>query len=129
MTEDQSKDQNHERPSAARNVLAALLLVTFCAMEAYLAWSALSKEFIFDATYGFFGAALMYCSKPMARGLNDFAVRCYERFPKLKKIPGFQNAGTELNYTAMYVCFRICGGFALIVSVVFFILSMRLRRN
>jgi len=98
-------------------------------MEAYLAWIALSQEFLFDATYGFFGAVLLYRSKPMARGLNDFAVRCYERFPKLKVMPGSQNAGTELNYKAMYVCFRICGGFALIVSVVFLILSMRLHPN
>jgi hypothetical protein len=120
MTQDQSNERSYKRPSAARNALAALLLVTLCALEAYLGWSALGKEFLFDVTCGLFGAILFYWSKPMARGLSDFADRCYERFPKLKVLPGSQNAGTELNYKATYVCFRVCGAFLLISSVLLF---------
>jgi hypothetical protein len=127
MAQDQSNEQSDKRPSAARNALAALVLVSFCGLEAYLGWNVLGKEFLFDVTYGLFGAVLFYWSKPMARGLNGWTVRCYERFPKLKVLPGSQHAGTELNYKAMYVCFRVCGAFALIASVLFLILFLRLQ--
>ena len=85
------------------------------------------QHFLLDANVALLGAALFYWSKPMARTLNSWTVRCNERFPKLKVLPGSQNAGTELNYKIAYIWFRVCGAFAFISSVVFVILFLRLR--
>jgi len=87
------------------------------------------QEFLFDANVALLGAALFYWSKPMARALNSWAVSCYERFPKLKVLPGSQNAGTELNYRITYIFFRLFGAFAFVSAVVFVILFLRPLRN
>ena len=86
-------------------------------------------EFLFDANVAMLGAALIYWSKPIAHALNGWAATCYERFPKLKILPGSQNAGTELNYKITYIWFRVCGGFVFISAVVFLTLFLRLLRN
>jgi len=82
-------------------------------------------EFLFDANVALLGAALFYWSKPMARALNSWSAGCYERFPKLKVLPGSQNAGTELNYKVTFIWFRVCAVFVCISAVVFLILFLR----
>jgi hypothetical protein len=86
-------------------------------------------EFLVHANVALLGAALFYWSKPMARALNSWTARCYERFPKLKVLPGSQNAGTGLNYKITYIWFRVYGVFVCISAVVFLILFLRLLRN
>jgi hypothetical protein len=67
-------------------------------------------EFLFlDANFGLLGAALCYWAKPISRALNSWIARIYESFPKLKALPGSENAGTDLNYKLSYICFRVCG--------------------
>ena len=86
-------------------------------------------EFLLDVNVALLGAVLFYWSKPMARALNSWAARCYQRFPKLKVLPGSQNAGTKLNYKITYIWFRICGAFVFISAVIFVILFLRLLRK
>ena len=73
--------------------------------------------------YALLGAALFYWSKPLARAINNWTVRIYARFPKLKILPGSQNAGTELNYRTTSICFRICGAL-IVVAGAFFIVDL-----
>ncbi len=80
---------------------------------------------LLDVNVALLGAALFYWAKPMARALNSWAARCYERFPKLKVLPGSQNAGTELNYEIIYIYLRICGAFIFISEVILVILFLR----
>ena len=87
------------------------------------------RELLLDANVALLGAVLFYWAKPMARALNGWAARLYERFPKLKLLPGSQNAGTELNYKITYIWFRICGAFIFISTVIFVILFLRLLRK
>ena len=129
MSQDQSNDQLQTRLCAVRNTLTALFLIALCALEVYLSWKVLGKELVLDVNVALFAAALFYWSKPMARGVNSFAARCYERFPKLKVLPRSKYAGTELNYKIMYIWFRVCGAFAFISSVIFVILLLRLLRK
>lgn len=73
-------------------------------------------EFMVDANVVLAGAGLFYWSKPIAARLNAWSVKPYERFPKLKMLPGSRNAGTELNYRTMFICFRLCGAFLFVVA-------------
>jgi len=66
---------------------------------------------IVDANGVLAGAALFYWSKPIAARINAWSVKPYQRFPKLKMLPGSRNAGTELNYRTMFIWFRLCGAF------------------
>jgi hypothetical protein len=87
------------------------------------------RELLLDVNVALLGGALFYWSKPLARALNSWSARCYERFPKLKGLPGSQNVGTELNYKTAYVWFRLCGTFVSIIAVIFAILFLRLLRK
>jgi hypothetical protein len=84
------------------------------------------REFLLDVNVALLGSALFYWSKPMARALNSWTVRCYERFPKLKRLPGSQNAGTELNDKATSVCFRICGALFFSIAMISITFSLLL---
>jgi hypothetical protein len=83
-------------------------------------------ELFFDVNSALLGAALFYWSKPLARALNDWTVRLYKRFPKLKALPGSKYAGSDLNYKTTYICFRVCGGFVFIADAIFVVLYLRL---
>jgi hypothetical protein len=72
------------------------------------------------------GAALCYWAKPIARALNSRIARIYESFPKLKALPGSENAGTDLNYKATYICFRVCGASVFLSSVYFALVVLRI---
>ncbi len=74
-------------------------------------------EFLWYANQAVLGAALFFWSKPIARGVNSWSVRCYERFPRLKLLPGSQNAGTERNYKSTYICFRVCGALISLAAI------------
>src|ERR1700730_17798120 len=87
------------------------------------------QQFLLDANTALLGVLMFYWSKPMARALNAWAARCYERFPKLKSLPGSQNAGTELNYKITYVFFRVVGALIFFSAVGFVILFLRLLRK
>jgi hypothetical protein len=93
-----------------------------------ISWSDF-QEFLFDANAALMGVAIFYWSKPMARAINRWAVRCYERFPKLKSLPGSQNAGTEWNYKTTYIFLRIVGAFVFSSAVGFVILFLRILRK
>jgi hypothetical protein len=73
--------------------------------------SLLLLEFMVDANVVLAGAALFYWSKPIAASIDAWTVKIYQRFPKLKLLPGSRNVGTERNYRAMFIWFRICGAF------------------
>jgi hypothetical protein len=93
-----------------------------------ISWSDF-QEFLFDANAALMGVAIFYWSKPMARAINRWAVRCYERFPKLKSLPGSQNAGTELNYKTTYIFLRVVGALGFSSAVGFVILFLRILRK
>jgi hypothetical protein len=80
-------------------------------------------QLIFDANEAMLSAALFYWSKPLAHKVNVWAARLYERSPRLKALPGSQNAGTERNYKSTYICFRICSAITLVSAVIFSILD------
>jgi hypothetical protein len=75
-------------------------------------------QFLGHVNFAMLGAALYYWSKPMARGINSWAASYYERFPKLKALPGSRNAGTDLNYKITYIWFRICGAFVFVSEII-----------
>ena len=66
----------------------------------------------------FVGATVFFASDPLSRGLNALSASLYTNFPTLKRLSGSGNAGTELNYRALLVCFRICGGILLAGGIV-----------
>lgn len=84
------------------------------------------RELLYDANAALLGILMFYWSKPMVRALNTWATRCCERFPKLKSLPGSQNAGTELNYRITYIFFRLLGAFIFCSAAGFTILFLRL---
>jgi len=85
-------------------------------------------EFFFDANMALIGAGLFYWSKSIADALNNFAVKCYEKFPQLKILPGSQNAGTELNYKITFIFLRVIGVFLFGSAMGFIILYLRFNR-
>jgi hypothetical protein len=68
-------------------------------------------EFMADVNGVLAGTALFYWAKPFAARINAWSVKPYQRFPKLKMLPGSRNAGSELNYRIMFLWFRVCGAF------------------
>ena len=85
-------------------------------------------EFVLNVTMAGAGAALYILSKPLARRLNEWSAKQYERFPRLKLLPGSGNAGTALNYKITFIWFRICGAFVCLTTVLFLALLLSLRR-
>lgn len=78
------------------------------------------------------GGALLYWSKRLAHGLNAWSADQHKKFPILSKLPGSQNADSELNYRTTLFCFRICGALLLAAGViltlaVFLVLHSRAR--
>jgi hypothetical protein len=58
-------------------------------------------EFVRNVTIAGAGAALFILPKPLARGLSEWSA--YNRFPRLKLLPGSDNAGTALNYRITFI--------------------------
>ena len=87
------------------------------------------QQFLFDTNAALVGAAMFYWAKPTARAINNWSARCYERFPKLKSLPGSQNAGTELNYKSTYIFLRVVGVLILSSAIGFVILFLHILRK
>ena len=64
-------------------------------------------EFVLNVTIAGAGAALFILPKPLARGLSEWSAKQYNRFPRLKLLPGSDNAGTALNYRITFIWFPI----------------------
>jgi len=75
------------------------------------------RELSLDVIAVLSGFALFIWATPLASALNQWAAQQYVRFPKMKLFPGAANAGTELNVKITSVCFRICGAFICVVSL------------
>ncbi|MDP9147859.1 MAG: hypothetical protein M3N22_09380 [Acidobacteriota bacterium] len=77
------------------------------------------SEFGFASLWALCGGSLLRWAKPIAAALNKWSVKPYERFPKLKILPGSRLAGSELNYKASLICFRLCGAIMFISGLYF----------
>jgi len=71
------------------------------------------------------GALFITLAHDIAMIGNRFAVKIYEWFPPLKKLPRSHLAGTELNYKYLYYFFRVVGTLLLILGILFLGLEMR----
>jgi hypothetical protein len=81
----------------------------------------LQEFLLLDANFGLLGVAVCYWSKPLARAINNWFDRAYEKFTRPKSPPESRNANTELNYKATFLCLRLCGA-ALVISAIYFAL-------
>jgi hypothetical protein len=75
------------------------------------------RELSLDLIAALLGLSLFIWATPLASALNHWAARQYVRFPKMKTLPGAANAGTESNAKITVFCFRICGAFICVVSL------------
>ena len=70
--------------------------------------------------------AMFLLAPIIAKALNEFSVKCYERFPRLKVLPNSHLAGTQLNYKSSLIFFRILASIGFVYQLYLLVRTLQI---